>query len=81
MAVSLYRENLTVTFADEPLAEYRVAYQPDCHRLKTVTDAEIFETPFSSPQLRLFASNATEWPTNLRVPDYLPRRARMTHVG
>ena len=80
VAVWLYRENLTVAFADEPLAEYRVTYQPDHHRLKTVTDAEIFETPFRSPQLRLFASDATEWLTILRVPDYLPGRARVAHV-
>ncbi len=81
VAVWLYRENLTVAFVDEPLAEYRVTYQPDRHRLKAVTDAEIFETPFRSPQLRLFASSETEWLTILRVPDYLPRRAREAASG
>jgi len=64
-----------------PLAEYRVTYQPDHHRLKAVSDAQIFETPFRSPQLRLFASDATEWLTILRAPDYRPRRARMTAAG
>jgi len=34
-----------------------------------------------SPQLRLFASDATEWLTILRVPDYLPRRARVAASG
>ena len=28
VAVWLYREHLTVSFADEPLAEYRVRYEP-----------------------------------------------------
>ncbi len=81
VAVWLYRENLTVAFVDEPLAEYRVRYQPDRYQLKVVTDAQIFETPFRSPQLRLFASDATEWLTILRAPDYRPRRARMTASG
>lgn len=81
MAVWLYRENLTVAFVDEPLAEYRVTYQPDRHRLKAVTDAEIFASPFRSPQLRLFGLNETEWLTILRVPDYLPRRARVIYIG
>jgi transposase len=37
VAVWLYAEHLTLVFRDEPLAQYRVAYQPDQRRLKTVT--------------------------------------------
>src|SRR5439155_6736617 len=43
-AVWLYGENLTVHFAEEPLAQYKVAYERDQKRLKTVTEPRLFET-------------------------------------
>ncbi len=47
---SLYAEHLTLVYRDEPLAQYRVAYQPDQRRLKTVTPEQLFETPYRSSQ-------------------------------
>ena len=44
VAVWLYAEHLTLVYRDEPLAQYRVAYQPDQRRLKTVTPEQLFET-------------------------------------
>ena len=37
VAVWLYAEHLTLVYQDEPLAQYRVAYQPDQRRLQMVT--------------------------------------------
>ena len=45
MAVWLYGENLTVHFAEEPLAQYKVAYAGDGKRLRRVSDPRLFETP------------------------------------
>ena len=37
-AVWLYGETLTIEFADEPLARYRVRYQPDKKHLRAVEE-------------------------------------------
>jgi hypothetical protein len=52
--VWLYREQLTVAFADEVLAYYQVSYQPDDRHLVSATAAVFLETPYRSPQLRLW---------------------------
>jgi putative transposase len=80
VAVWLYREHLTVAFVDEPLAEYRVIYQPDRRRPKTVNEAQIFETPFRSPQLPLWEASGAEWLKVLRQPEYAPRRRRQVAI-
>ncbi len=47
-AVWLYGENLTVHFAEEPLALYTVSYERDLKGLKTITGPRLFETQFRS---------------------------------
>jgi putative transposase len=76
VAVWLYAEHLTVAFADEPLAQYHVAYQPDRKHLRAVAEPRLFETPFRSPQLPLWALGDDEWFKILRVLEYAPRKAR-----
>ncbi len=76
VAVWLYGEHLTVEFADEPLAQYRVTYQPDKRHLKAVTDPHFFETPHRSPQLPLWTWGDDEWLPVLRLPDDAPRAPR-----
>ena len=77
VAVWLYAERLTLVFEDEPLAQYRVAYQPAKRRLKTVTEERLFETPHQSPQPHLWAWGKDDWVTVLRLPGYAPRRRRI----
>ncbi len=76
LAVWLYGEHLTVAFADEPLAQYRVSYQPDKRHLKTVTEPHLFETPFRSTQLPLWELGDGDWLKVLRAPEYAPRKGR-----
>lgn len=78
VAVWLYAEHLTLVYRDEPLAQYRVAYQPDRRRLQTVTPAQLFETAHRSPQLSLWAWGDDEWLPVLQLPAYAPRRPRPT---
>lgn len=75
-AVWLYGEHLTVEFADEPLAQYHVTYQPDKRHLKTVTEPQLFETPHRSPQLPLWVLGEGDWLQVLRVREYAPRTRR-----
>ncbi len=75
-AVWLYGETLTIEFADEPLAQYHVRYQPDRRHLLAVEKLRVFETPHRSPQLPLWELSDTEWLKVLPRPPYAPRRPR-----
>ena len=76
VAVWLYAEHLTLVGKDEPLAQYRVTYQPNKRHLKAVTEAHRYETPHRSPQPSLWAWGDDEWLRVLRLPPYAPRVAR-----
>ena len=78
-AVWLYGETLTISFADEPfadepLAQYTVTYQPNQRHLATISERQLFETPYQSPQLPLWKLSPEEWLTVVRVSPYAPRR-------
>lgn len=75
-AVWLYGEHLTVAFVDEPLAQYRVTYQPDKRHLKAVTDPHLFETPFHAAQLPLWELGDGDWLKIMRLPEYALRTGR-----
>jgi putative transposase len=75
IAVWLYAEHLTLVYRDEPLAQYRVAYQPDQRRLKAVTPEHLFETAHRSPQSPLWPEG-DDWLPVLRLPAYAPRQTR-----
>jgi transposase InsO family protein len=78
IAVWLYAEHLTLVYCDEPLAQYRVAYEPDQHRLRRVTLEHLFETPHRSPQPPLWRWGQDEWLPVLRLPAYAPRKPPAT---
>ncbi len=75
MALWLYEKRLTVAYADEPLAEYSIVYQPD-RRLREIADPNLFETPFRSSQPLLWETADGEWLKVPRLPEYAPRRRR-----
>ncbi len=75
-AVWLYGETLTIEFADEPLARYRVRYQPDKAHLSAVEEPLLFETPYRSAQLPLWELSDTEWLKVIQRPPYAPRKPR-----
>ncbi len=77
----MYGETLTLEYADEPLAQYRVRYQPDKAHLRAVESPQLFETPYRSPQLSLWELNDDEWLKVMRRPDYAPRAARREPVA
>jgi len=75
-AVWLYGETLTLEYADEPLAQYRLRYHPDKAHLLTVEAPLLFETPYRSPQLALWELSDGEWLKVIRRPDNAPRAPR-----
>ena len=81
VAVWLYAEHLTLVYRDEPLAQYRVAYQPDQRRLATVAPEHLFETAYRSPQQPLWIGGDDDWLPVLRLPASAPRRPRPIGAG
>ncbi len=79
-AVWLYGENLTLEYADEPLARYGVRYQPDGRHLLDVTAKQQYDTPHRSPQPPLWEFGDHDWLKVLRSPEYAPRRKRAGDV-
>ena len=75
-AVWLLGEMLTVEYAEVPLSQFKVAYQPDRRRLSEVTDPVLFTTPYASYQLPLWELSDEQWAKALRLPAYAPRRKR-----
>ncbi|MCA1670103.1 MAG: helix-turn-helix domain-containing protein [Thermomicrobia bacterium] len=80
-AVWLYGETLTLEYADELLAQYRVRYQPDKAHLRNVAEPRLFATPYQSPQLSLWELSDAEWLKIMRRPDYAPRKARQERIA
>ena len=72
--VWLYGEDLTVRFAEDPLAQYKVTYERDQHGLKTVAESRLLETQFQSPRLSLWRLGPDDWHLVLRLPEHAPRR-------
>jgi len=77
VAVWLYGVTLTMTFADEPLAQYRVTYQPDQRHLARVRELDRVDTPYRSPQPFLWDMNDGEWLSVIRDSPYKLRRQRV----
>ena len=69
-------ETLTVEYATDTLAQYRVAYEADGRRLKQVDEPRLHATAHASPQRFLAPLEETAWhPARRRAP-YRPRRRR-----
>lgn len=69
-AVWLYGETLLLEFSDEPLAQYRVTYEPDRRHLRDVVPWQLFETQHRGPQLSLWELGDGEWLKVVRLPPY-----------
>lgn len=77
----LYNETLTLEFANTPLSQFQVSYQPDKKHFRQVTDPQRFETHYRSPQLELWGADAVEWHLVRRLPEYVPRQLKRSGVA
>ena len=73
-AVWLFGETLTLDYQEEPLAQYRVEFEPDEKHLRTISDAKLFEHRYASPQPVLWEVPDGEWHKAIRLPPPRPRR-------
>ena len=75
-AVWVDGETLTLEYATDTLAQYRVAYEPDGRRLREVAEPRLFATDHTSPQPFLAPLDEVEWHPAQRLAPYRPRRQR-----
>lgn len=75
-AVWLYNETLSVEFADQPLAQYQVRYEPDRRRLRGIAHPRLFESRYRSIQPHLWELGESQWLKVFRVPEYAPWKRR-----
>jgi transposase InsO family protein len=71
-SVWVTEEDVTIQFAEEPLARYGVTYQRDHRHFRQVIPKRIFETCYQSPQPPLLELS----PDDRRLAIELPRRRR-----
>ena len=76
VVIWLYEEHLTVEFADAPLAQYQVEYQPNKKDFRQVTPTRLFETPYRSPQLSLWSAGEVTWHQVMRETPGSRRRKK-----
>ena len=70
----LYKEQLTIEFAEQPLTHYRVKYAPDQKQLREVDEPQLLVTQYRSLQLRLWDMGDGEWLKVVRLPEYAERK-------
>jgi putative transposase len=75
-AVWLFGETLTLEFAEEALAQYRVEFAPDDEHFRAITEPRLFAHRFTSRQPKLWELGDGEWLKVLRLPDYQARGKR-----
>jgi len=75
-AVWLCGETLTIEYATEALAQYRVSLEEDEQRIRNASDPQLFVTGHASPQPFLSPLDEVEWRPAQRLAPYRPRRRR-----
>jgi len=80
-AVWVLGNTLTVEYATDTLARYRIAYELDERRIRAVAEPQLFATRYPSPQPFIATLATLEWCHALRLPPYQPRRKRRQGGG
>jgi hypothetical protein len=75
-AVWVWGEDLTIEYAGDTLAQYRIAYEGDGHHLREVGEPHLFATRHASPQPFLPRLDGVAWQAAQRLQPYRPRRQR-----
>jgi transposase len=79
-AVWMAGETLTIEYRAEALVHYRVALEPDGHRLREVADPTPVPHRHPSPQPFLAPLDETTWHPARKLAPYRPRRKRERDV-
>jgi hypothetical protein len=72
-AAWLFGEVLSLTYEDELLVQYQVAYAPDGRHIQSLSQARLFPNRYPSPQGYLPGLEG-DWPLTIHLPPPIPRR-------
>jgi hypothetical protein len=72
----VWDETLTIEYAGDTLAQYRIAFEADGHRLREVGEPRLYATAHASPQPFLSPLDEVAWHPAQRLAPYRPRRKR-----
>jgi putative transposase len=75
-AVWVFGNDLTVEYAADTLAQYRVAHAQDGRAIREVTEPRLFESRYPSPQPFLAPLETVVWRPAMRLPRYAARSRR-----
>jgi hypothetical protein len=76
VAVWLWNETLTIEYQTTALAQYRVAFEADGHRVQAVDEPRLYATGHASPQPFLAPLDESDWYPAQRLAPYRSRRQR-----
>jgi hypothetical protein len=75
-AVWVLGETLTIEYATEALAQYRLTYEADGRHIRAVSEPRLFATRHQSPQSWLPRLEALDWQPARQLSRYRARRIR-----
>ena len=78
VTIWIYQNRLNIAYQHTLLARYTCALQRSQKQLRSVTEPQIYETPFASPQQELFVLDDAQWLKVLKRDAYRPRRSKIT---
>lgn len=72
--VNIFQDLLTLEYGEHPLSRYSVEWQPDDKHLLRVGNPRLYDHPYQSPQLALWAPGEVEWHVIIRCQPSPGRR-------
>ncbi len=79
-SVWVTEEEVTIQFAEEPLARYGVTYQRDHRHFRQVIPKRVFATNYQSAQLPLLELDGEDWHLAIELPTRRRRRRRRSSL-
>ncbi|MEM8860606.1 MAG: DDE-type integrase/transposase/recombinase [Chloroflexota bacterium] len=70
VAIWIYEDRLQIEHQQTPLARYTVSLDRQSNSLTSITNPQIYQTPFQLPQLELFELGEAEWKRVWLRPSY-----------
>jgi putative transposase len=78
--IKIFQDVLTLEYGEHVLSRYAVEWQPDDKHLLRVGNPRLYEHPYHSPQLSLWAPGSVEWFVIIRCDPPTRRRRKKGRV-
>jgi hypothetical protein len=80
--INIFQDTLALEYGEHPLAKYSVEWQPDDKHLRQIGNPRLFDHPYQSLQLELWAPGQVEWFVIIQAHPYgaRPQRKRTARI-